>query len=36
MESFLEKNKQENGHYGTVEFLQKDATQLSFESNRYL
>jgi phosphoethanolamine N-methyltransferase len=35
MESFLEKNKQENSHYGTVEFLHKDATQLSFESNSF-
>ena len=34
MESFLEKNKQENSHYGIVEFLHKDATQLSFEPNR--
>ena len=34
MESFLEKNKQENSHYGTVEFLHKDATQLSFEPYR--
>jgi len=34
MESFLEKNRQENGHYGTVEFIQKDATQLEFEPNR--
>jgi phosphoethanolamine N-methyltransferase len=36
MESFLEKNKQENSHYGTVEFLHQDATQLTFEANRYL
>jgi hypothetical protein len=35
MESFLEKNKQENSHYGTVEFLHQDATQLTFEANRY-
>jgi ubiquinone/menaquinone biosynthesis C-methylase UbiE len=34
MESFLEKNKQENSHYGTVEFLHKDATQLKFEPSR--
>jgi phosphoethanolamine N-methyltransferase len=36
MESFLEKNKEENSHYGTVEFLHQDATQLTFESNRYV
>jgi hypothetical protein len=36
MESFLDKNKQDNSHYGTVEFLHKDATLLSFEPNRYL
>ncbi|CAF1416843.1 unnamed protein product [Rotaria magnacalcarata] len=35
MESFLEKNKEENGHYGTVEFLHKDATQLSFEAHSF-
>lgn len=35
MESFLEKNRQENGHYGTVEFIQKDATQLEFEPNSF-
>lgn len=35
MESFLEKNREENGHFGTVEFLHKDATQLAFEPNRY-
>lgn len=36
MESFLEKNKEENNKYDTVEFLHADATQLSFEPNRYL
>lgn len=35
MESFLEKNKQENSHYGTVEFIHKDATQLSFAPNSF-
>ena len=35
MESFLEKNKEENSHYGTVEFIHKDATQLVFEQNRW-
>ncbi|CAF1248728.1 unnamed protein product [Rotaria sordida] len=35
MESFLEKNRAENSHYGTVEFLHQDATQLSFEPNSF-
>ena len=35
MESFLEKNREDNQHYGTVEFLHQDATQLSFEPERY-
>ena len=35
MESFIEKNREDNQHYGTVEFLHQDATQLSFEPHRY-
>lgn len=35
MESFLEKNKQDNSQYGTVEFIHKDATQLEFEPNSF-
>ncbi|CAF1056322.1 unnamed protein product [Adineta ricciae] len=35
MESFLEKNKEENSHYGTVEFLHQDATLLNFEPNSF-
>ncbi|CAF0963893.1 unnamed protein product [Adineta steineri] len=35
MESFIEKNRQENSHFGTVEFLQKDATLLTFEPNSF-
>ncbi|CAF0735147.1 unnamed protein product [Didymodactylos carnosus] len=35
MESFLEKNREENSHYGNVEFVQMDATQLEFEPNSF-
>ncbi|UJR30707.1 hypothetical protein I4U23_018227 [Adineta vaga] len=35
MESFLEKNREENSQYGTVEFLHQDATLLSFEPNSF-
>ncbi|KAG2469289.1 PEAM3 methyltransferase, partial [Polypterus senegalus] len=35
MQKFLDKNKEDNGHYSNVDFLQADVTCLQFPDNRY-
>ncbi|CAL8357115.1 unnamed protein product [Merluccius merluccius] len=35
MESFIEKNRQENGHHSNAAFLQADVTKLEFPTNSY-
>lgn len=34
MESFVEKNRQDNSHYSNASFLQADVTKLDFPKNR--
>lgn len=34
MESFVEKNRQENGHHSNVTFVQADVTKLEVPQNR--
>eukprot|EP00063_Salmo_salar_P066432 XP_014041267.1 PREDICTED: phosphomethylethanolamine N-methyltransferase-like isoform X2 [Salmo salar] len=34
MESFVEKNRQDNSHHGNASFLQADVTKLDFPKNR--
>ncbi|KAG7282042.1 hypothetical protein CRUP_020147 [Coryphaenoides rupestris] len=35
MESFIEKNRQENGHHSNAAFLQADVTKLEFSANSF-
>ncbi|XP_051778199.1 uncharacterized protein LOC114646349 [Erpetoichthys calabaricus] len=35
MQKFLDKNKEDNGHYSNVDFLQADVTCLQFPDNRF-
>uniref|UniRef100_A0A4W5KD55 phosphoethanolamine N-methyltransferase n=1 Tax=Hucho hucho TaxID=62062 RepID=A0A4W5KD55_9TELE len=34
MESFVEKNRQDNSHHGNASFLHADVTKLDFPKNR--